>query len=153
MHHILFLEWSAIHNFSVLNTSFFIIFIIFILSSKLDVTTKYSNNKKSILIASIILSILLSIWVYKNKFTCGYTEKYYEVGKFIKTQSRNDETIFVISKPRINMQILYYSKRNILDVSNKKEAKKWLKMHKRDKGIIFFIDEYYKVNKFKRIEV
>ena len=153
-HHIMLMQWTAIHDYSVLKSSVFVSFLIAILFSKIDFYCK--RNKVCLLLPLVFMmgSLITSIHTYKSKFANhGNPNRFYEIGKTIRENALDDEVVFALSEERTVPQIIYYAHRNIQPVKSSEEVETWLRQHGRNKGVVFHIDQNDKIVNIEKVRL
>lgn len=152
IHHLFLLEWTAIHEYSVLKSSFGIYFLFAILIHQVIQSKTISSN---ILIFGFIALLSISIITYQKEYAYAHHEKYNKLGKSIRKNSSMSEVIFV-KKPdesEIPLPVLFYAQRNIQPVQNKKEAINWLKHYQKKRGKLFVLDKQHQLKQIKELVV
>lgn len=146
LHHVIFFNFTSLHDSSVLKTGVFIAIIIALFYHKIiytfqtDIPDKNKILKIKILNSIIILMIIASIGIYVliNDNSSDYYKK---IGKKIAKIAKNNETIFINSKKCIRPQLIFYAHRNMANWENETKAKELLNLNGVNRGIIFTLDE------------
>jgi hypothetical protein len=155
-HPLVYVSWNAIHEFSVIQFSVPVSFLLAFSYSKLEEYTVRSRRRllKGIVVVSIAVFLLRSVQAYCIYYTNNASlTVFLDIGKYIAAQVSPEEVVFAVSKNRVVPQIIYYAGRNIQRVQSVREAEIWLKGHKRSRGIVFYIDEQYRISSFERVSV
>jgi len=152
VHHLIMMQWTMEHFFSIIKASVFFSIVSAILLAK--IFTKVVD-KKYVLSLIIIISILVvtsSIITYEAVFARG-TEYgiFQKAGLVIKNHANDSDVVFASTNNYIYPQIIFYSKRNILRVANDREAKDWLRGHQRKTGMIFYFDDTFNFIKYEKV--
>lgn len=156
LHHLVFMEFVYVHDYSVLiDGVFWTVFLTFLLS-KIEL-------KKQTLNTVTLLAIIISSAVYFAINKPGEIGQngdpyniYKNIGENINQSIQPDETVFLTgfsaTVNRNNPQIIYYAKRNFKAIKNERGAKDFLINNHRKKGRIYFL-ENGEVIKEKKIDV
>jgi len=138
MHHLIFIEFTVVHDFAVLKGGILIAVGIGLLTDRL--------TRSGFLYAGILATLLLCVvqYYYINRpGEISQNGDRYDtlqtLGETIKTQAAKDEIIFLNGyKP--NPQVMYYARRNMLRAADTSEVKGILKNSGFERGILFTID-------------
>lgn len=145
-HHILLIQWTAVHSYSVVKSSVFLSTIIAILLYKILSNDLVSRPLKCFALVTIVSAMLMSVMKYRGDFSIAKDpDRYFRIGELIRAHVSSKDVVFAVSHWMVEPQIIYYSGRNIEGVADKNEALKWLRKHRRVQGKVFYIDKDYKV--------
>jgi len=152
-HHLLLLQWTAVHEFSTLKSSLFFVFGIAILFNKISRLQQRHKNVQGLTLMAMLLCLAGSINTYKTEIVRSPDpDRFYRLGQKIRENVSDNETVFAISKERIVPQIVYYAKRNIQEVQNIDGVRDWLQWFDNKKIALFYIDEELNIIKIDRLE-
>ena len=147
LHHILFFNFTSVHNFSALKTSVFISILIPILFSsvvsrlKLNVSDGYRMKKISALKILFVILIILCIpqYYYVNQRVSVVPKR---IGEYIRDHALKEEVVFIQGEGFvITPQLIYYAHRNISDWSGLEQAKDLIKKTRSRSGRIFVLND------------
>lgn len=144
LHHLIFMEFVYVHDYSVLIDGIVWTIIFTHLLSKIEL-------KPKLLYGVVLSAILISSGMYLAINRPGkYGQNgepyriYQNIGKKIKKSIQADETVFLTGFSETvnenNPQIVYYAKRNFKPVGSIDEAKEFLKNNDRKKGKLFYLE-------------
>lgn len=144
LHHLVFFNFTAIHDFSALKSSVSIAIIIAILYQSLTAYFQMDNLKglKSLspvaVNALIILMTIGSIMQYLV-INRHWSAQYMNIGQTIASASEKDEVIFIngYALP----QMVLYAHRNIAPWVNEKYAKELIKLNGAKRGVLFILSQ------------
>jgi hypothetical protein len=152
-HHILLIQWTAVHDYSIVKSSVFMSSIIAILLYKILSNDLPNRLLKWFALATIVSAMLMSVLKYRWDFSKAEDpDRYFRIGEIIRTHVSNEDVVFAVSHWVIEPQIIYYSERNIEGVADTNEALKWLTNHGRAQGKVFYIDKDYQVTGMVQIK-
>lgn len=156
LHHILFINFTAIHDFSALKSSLLIsvvIGLLFIKIANLLKSLKLEYKLRQLIFISALM-LFLSIRQYYNLNNPKIVNNKREIfANDIKKIAKPDEVIFVSGETGyIEPQVLFYAERNILRVNDKAEALKFLDKIQAKKGIIFETQPAWNITKIIKID-
>jgi hypothetical protein len=148
IHHIVFFNFTAIHNFSILKTLPFILISIAILYEKVMLVYKGRNGLARFIVNSLVIILLfVSIGQYYYLYSYGFDKDYAmrikELSQEISHKTDDDEAIFIKSNKRkfIDMIPKYYASRNMTYYISMDECYSILKKLPVNKAKIYTIDE------------
>jgi hypothetical protein len=136
--HLFFLQYSS-HDFTVLYASLFFSVLLGILYDKVKKSGVFSDRAVNGLVLLTIAVLILQFYVTNKPGSTSITGAPYaremKLGESIKMQVANDEVVFTNIKP--SPQVVFYTGRNIKQVSSEQEAVDFLKQRKMTKGAYF----------------
>ena len=141
LHHILFNDFTVAHDYSVLLDGLFICILVAILLEKLN-----SKAVRFVLIGTITL-FGIGQYFYVNRIgEYGQNGDRYDalqlIGATIGDSAEPDELVMVIGlKDRPSPQVMYYAKRNFLQLQNEEEIEFEMRLRGMKKGRVFFIED------------
>ena len=144
LHHLIFFDFTAVHDYAVLKSSIFIVLIVVFyyraLSSQFLSKAKLSQI---VLWGAVVLMCLLSVQQYQKQNSNGHST-FKNIGVTIAKYAQPDEVVFMQpGKPQAVLtvpHILYYAERNINIWRGIDQAKGFIKSTKNKKGILFVLD-------------
>ena len=153
-HHVLLLEWTANHPYSMVAWSPFLTLVIAMLVNKVVFGFRVGTATKSLLTALLIASLTGSVYTYRSIYSKSTSpERLYLLGETIKRHALDSEVVFAVSKVKIDTPVIYYSRRNVQTISDPETARAWLKDHDRKAGLVFYVNPDYTVDHFERVGV
>jgi len=117
-------------------------------------------NKRSqflIFSAIIIIGAFWSVMVY-NQYNSAYSSHYKTIGEKIEQTAEKDEVAFMkfddagIKQIDIIPQYIIYAQRNVALWQDNNQADELIKLNKLTKGVVFTIDNNYKISDISRID-
>lgn len=145
LYHLIFLEFTTSHDYSVLIDGIpFSLLCAFLVSKSSYLKSNY------VLATSFLIGLSVVQYYYINRpgefnQNGDRYSMYMDIGKSIQENAHEDETIFIVgcnyNVPSTNPQIMYYAKRNFEAINNKDEAFIFLKKQGKNKGIIFYLKD------------
>jgi hypothetical protein len=149
IHHVVFFNFTAIHNFSILKTIPFILISIGILYEKMMMINNHEGKVlakvmvNSLVILMLVLSIVQYYYLYSYSFDKEYALSIRELSEEISERTDNDEAIFIKSdkKKFIDKIPKYYARRNMTYFISMEECLCLLKELSVNKAKIYTIDE------------
>ncbi len=145
LYHILFMEFTVSHDYSVIMDGLFWSFMLAWLSSLLHLT-----RKRMLLLTGAVIVVSIAQYYFINRPGI-YNQNgdlysiYMDIGERIKNTSTPEETIFVTGFDQSvnpnNPQIMYYAKRNFKPVRDMAEAQKYMRDHHRSQGKLYVLTE------------
>jgi hypothetical protein len=149
MHHIVFFNFTVIHEFSALKTGVFISILSALLYPRLitifqaDGLDKNRALKIKVLNSIIILMVIFSVCIYLAINSPNDT-RFKNVGKEIAQLANNNEVVFIKSKSEnfsVTPQTVFYAHRNIAKWEGYSKAKELLNLNNVEKGVIFTLND------------
>lgn len=147
MHHAIFFNFTAVHDFSVLKTGVFISVLTALFYHKLinifqrDYSDENRMLKIKIVNSLIILMILFSVYKY-TKWNSYNNASFKNIGKEIARLANKNEMVFIkAEKFSIDPQIVFYAHRNIASWKGYSEAKELLDLNNVARAVIFSLSD------------
>jgi len=147
IHHLIFFNFTSIHDFSVLKTGVFISIFTSLIYSRLvnafykDISDKAKILKVGIINSIIILMAILSVCIYQADVIGDDTSFYKEIGQIIASNVNDNEVVFVKTDDFcIDPQIVFYAHRNIDQWKNESKARELLNLNEAECGVVFIFD-------------
>lgn len=135
LHHLIFFNWTAIHDLSVLKS------MPFLSLSAAYLISKLTYNKKNIIIVFMLVLLVANFSTLNYVKANSYFQSHYKVvGQVINNQAKADEVVFMTLN-FIEPQFMVYAKRNIAIYQNKQKALDLIKLNKAKRGIVFVFDD------------
>jgi hypothetical protein len=160
VHHILFLEFTGLFRQAILqSTPVLAIIMAMLLSKTVFLRPEGTVGMKYLIIVLVIASLIGSVYTYRSYYAQYYAqsrdpEGFYLLGETIRSNAKDTEVVFAIGEsPRVKIRppVIYYSRRNIQEVRDLKDARVWLERHGRSEGIVFFVKTNFRIDHFERI--
>lgn len=155
LHHIVFLEWTAVHDYSVLKASVFIALLAGTGLSRAITGGIRRTLRVCVVAGTLGLFVLMSLSMHQRHFTrCHEPDRYSSLGEAIRHGSSDDEVVFAVpigERIRVDPRVIYYAGRNIQNVDGVREAREWLEVHGREKGIVFEITKGHRTGFVYRV--
>jgi len=146
MHHLIFIEFTVVHDFAVLKGGILIAVGIGLLIHRLP----HSAPLRVGVLATLSICIVQYYYINRPGEISQNGDRYdmmQKLGEGIGKHSTSDEIVFLNGyKP--DPQVMYYARRNMLRATDTLEVKKALKTRGFERGVLFTIDNY----KIKRID-
>lgn len=146
IHHLLFFNFTAVHDFSVLKDGVFISVLIALFYYRLINILKESSSDKNrileikIVNSVIVLMVIFSLYKYRT-LNSHNNESYNNIGKEIAKLANNDEVVFIKTKFFIAPQAVFYAHRNIAKWRDYSKAKELLDLNNVERGVIFTLSD------------
>jgi len=147
MHHVVFFNFTSIHDFSVLKTGIFISIITSLIYLRLvntfckDISDKTRTLKIGVINSIIILMTMLSLYIYQADVIEDNTLFYKEIGQIIASNADDNEIVFIKTIDfKILPQIVFYAHRNIAKWKNELKARELLNLNETERGVVFIFD-------------
>lgn len=147
MHHLMFFNFTSIHDFSVLKSGVFISVFTSLLYSRLantfhkDISDKNRILKIGIINSIIILMIILSISIYQADIRRVNVSFYKEIGQIIASIANDNEVVFIKAKGfYVCPQIVFYAHRNIALFESDSKARELLNLNEAERGVVLIFD-------------
>ncbi len=139
LHHLLLLRFTTVHWYSILKTTYFLIFVASLLIYSIWSVGKWSKWHYLGLTAVVLALAPLTNTQYQAYAELLDREFYQRIAHPINGLSRDDEVVFMINGLPPFPQTLYYARRNIQHVDSVEAARQWLSesQHETKKGIVF----------------
>ncbi|MES2621325.1 MAG: hypothetical protein V4615_10780 [Bacteroidota bacterium] len=139
--HAFFLNYS-VHDFTALYASLFFSVLLGILYDKVKKSGAVSAGRMRIGIAVVVLLLVAEFyWMNPPTFVSSEQKQIYSdaknIGEAIRAEAKSMEIVFSDMK-EISPQLIFYSQRNIRQVSSKEEAVQFLRERKNLQGRIFY---------------
>jgi hypothetical protein len=145
VHLLFFANWTDIHLFSVLKSTFFVCILCGVLSR--EIFDKLRNHRWMIygIFATNVLIFLFVGMRYKQYFTpILNSDAMFRLGEHIKNNAHPEDTVMITGDiPNIPPQILFYAKRNIFLAENDGKAMEHFKNYGGKCAQIFTVDSAY----------
>ena len=150
LHHAMFFNFTAIHDYSVLKDTVFFSLFAGILCSRLMLDTRQPVIN-GILAAAFIGSLLIGVnqfWKLNN----NSSDRFKKTGEFIAHTAQPDEVVFVAVPDESCAHIVFYAQRNVAEFWLEKDARDLIRKNGAKRGIIFDLDEDYNCTGYRYIE-
>ena len=155
LHHIVFLEWTAVHDYSALKASVFVSLLVGIGCARVVAMPVRDPIRACALLGALAFTLYLSLAIHEHHFArCYEPGRCAALGAVIRKQSFDDEVVFALpgaDDPRIDPRVIYYAGRNIQNVHRVREARAWLEAHGRSNGVVYEIARAHRVVRVDRI--
>jgi hypothetical protein len=155
IHHFVFSEFSAAHDYSVLIDAVYLCIITAILSFHIHLLY-FSRRKLGIVAITYAVSTILIFYGINRPGEVSQRGERYDsfkqIGEFIKLEASKDEVIFIQGLNDLPCpQVLYYAKRNFYTIQHESEIK--AKLHTRtEKKAVFFKIKNYEIAHYEHLE-
>jgi hypothetical protein len=135
LHHLIFFNFTSIHDFSVLKDVVFFALIAGMLFYLLD-----TGWVAAVLAMAFICSLLIGVGRFwkANRDSSGCCK---ETGELIARTARPDEVVFVAVTEESCPQTVFYAHRNIAEFWGEKDARQLIRKNGARRGIIFELDD------------
>ena len=146
-YHVVFMEFTSSHDYSVLIDGLLWSFCLAVLSSETDGYVRYRNILTALSCVAVFLSVAQYYMINRpgkyNQNGDPYTI-YMDIGETVRKTALPDETVFMmgfdtLSVNKNNPQIMYYAKRSIKSVDSKEEAYDFMRKFGREKGRLYIL--------------
>jgi hypothetical protein len=157
LHHLVFFNFTAIHDFSVLKDAIFFSLLVGMLCYLLQGTADGGfvvNGRRQLLNKGLTLAFACSLLVGIGQFwklNQDSNDNFKETGKFIARTAQPNEVIFAVME-ELCPQVVFYAHRNIASYHNEKSARELIRKNGARRGIIFEIDEDGRCEEYRYIE-
>ncbi len=155
LHYVVFLKWTAVHDYSVLKVSVPVSLVVGIGYARAATMPAGRLVRTCALLGALALTLFMSLATYEHHFAaCFEPDRYSALGAAIRENSSDDEVVFAFPRAdnvRIDPRVIYYAGRNIQTVKSVRDAREWLKTHGRSKGVVFEIAKAHRVGRVDRI--
>ena len=149
LHHLVFFDFTAIHDYSVLKDTVFLSLLAGMLCYllMLDGGQQILNG---ILAAAFVCSLLIGIGQFW-KLNRESRDSFKETGEIMARTTKPDEVIFAVME-ELCPQIVFYAHRNIAEYWGEQSARELIRKNGARRGIIFEIDEDGRCEEYRYIE-
>ncbi len=145
LHALVFTQWTALHDYSIVKTMVFLAALLAWLFQK-SVTPKTPRLVRAAVVLALVVAAVLSLSRYESHFVYSEnTARYRDLGRAIAAAAEESETVFTVAVELLVPQVIYYARRNPQRVRSREEALEWMKSHRRRRGRLFYIDRDFKV--------
>lgn len=144
-YHIVFMEFTVVHDYSVIIDGLFWSFLLAFLVDRLKLPTS-----RLYIFASVVIVFSVAQYYVINR-PGKYNQNgdlysiYQDIGEVIKATSTSDDTIFITgfdeSVNQNNPQIIYYAKRNFKPVNNELDAQIFMQEFNRQSAKLYILDK------------
>ena len=145
IHALVFTQWTAIHDYSIVKSMVFFAALLAWLFQK-SVTPETARLARTGVAFALVVAAGASLSRYESHFAYSEnTARYRDLGRSIAASAEESETVFTVAAELIVPQVLYYARRNAQRVRSREEALAWMRIHERQRGRMFYIDRDFKV--------
>jgi len=152
-HHLVFFDFTAIHDFSVLKDAVFFSLLAgmlcYLLYGLSDVLSGW-RLLNGVLATAFACSLLIGIGQFW-KFNRDSNDNFKETGKIVACTAKSNEVIFAVME-EFCPQIVFYAHRNIDEYWGEQSARELIRKNGARRGIIFEIDEDGRCKEYRYIE-
>ncbi|MCL6473008.1 MAG: hypothetical protein K6T91_09405 [Firmicutes bacterium] len=143
LHHLIFFNFTANHDFSALKSSVAIVILIALLYQSLVTYFQMNGLKGHKSLSALAVSglvILMAIGSVMQYLVVNrqWSSQYMNIGRTIANTSEKDEVIF-LNEEFILPQIVLYAHRNIASWVNEEHAKELIKLNGAKQGVLFIL--------------
>jgi len=145
-HHLVFFDFTAIHDFSVLKDAVFFSLLVGMLCYLLQGTANGGfavNGRQQLLNKGLALAFACSLLVGIGQFwklNRDSNDNFKETGKLVARTAKPDEVIFAVME-ELCPQVVFYAHRNIDEYWGEQSARELIRKNGAKQGIIFELDE------------
>jgi hypothetical protein len=151
-HHVVFFEFTVIHEFALLKSSIPIGIAVTMLWDRLAAGDRASGSRMLRMFGAGCTAALLglSIYLFHRHVITEDVEAFREVGLLLRQEASPDETVFLMTDPVLGgilvddpehavvaPQVLYYAGRDVLAVRSIDEARQHLRTYGKTAGRVF----------------
>lgn len=142
-HHLLFFNFTAMHDFSVLKTGLFMILLVGLFLSRLEMFSLVNREARWVFILAVVVFTGVKsygAWRWYKVWDNTYPEQkiYMSLGEKVKAENRPSERVF--SNLDISPMANYYAGRNIQYAKNAIYAREWAIVNK-EETVFFFVEK------------
>ncbi len=153
-HHLLFLQWTSVHSFSVLKAIVPLTILVSVVIDRVMNSTALHRAAKSLVLGLLLASVAASLVEYRSVFSYSHDpDRFRRVGDEVRRLAAPEEVVFLASDAFELFQVTYYSKRNTRKVASAEDAYQWMKETGRPRGILFSIDQDCNIVGVKRLAI
>lgn len=153
-HHLLQLNATAQHDFRVVKSSLLFISLTVLLFNNFYLSVKIGQIQKSLLLLLLAASILLPISTYKDHYAfVKKPAKFAALAREINKEARGEDVVFLITEIGNTPPIVFHAGRNMLSILKPEEAQAWMEQYCAKRGIIFYINDIFKIDKIEKVKV
>ena len=134
LHHLIFFNFTSIHDYSVLKDAVFISIFTGTLFYYLD------SGWKRVFGTALVCSLALSVGQFW-KINGNLSDCCKKTGELIAKTTKEDEVVFVSVPEESCAQVVYYAGRNIAEFWGEKDARELIRKNEAKRGIIFELDD------------
>jgi hypothetical protein len=145
LHHIVFLNFTAENDFSVLKTAIPVLIIWVFLQSK-------SEYSKITLIMSYTILVISALYVVFKGINHKKSNQIQNFASELVKLSPDNEMLILHSSSSISPQVMYYAQRNVYMNVSQEQVKKHLKNHNLKKAVILYTDWQYNILRSEHIQ-
>jgi hypothetical protein len=145
LYHVVFMEFTVVHDYSVIIDGLFWSFLLAFLAQRIKLSATKIN------IFACVVIVLSVAQYYAINRPGKYNQNgdlysiYKDIGETIKATSTSDDTIFITgfdySVNQNNPQIIYYAKRNFKPVNNELDAQTFMQEFNRQSAKLYILDK------------
>ncbi len=166
LHHLVFFEFTTIHEFALLKTAVPIGLGVAALMDRLVAGDRLQETRflTRFGLACTVVLLGLSVYFYFSHITRENLNSYQKVGLAIRTEAASEETVFLLESRTLSgitiqapehvvvaPQVLYYAGRDIQVVASIEEAERHLATYDKPRGVVFSFDAGRQVTAVQRI--
>lgn len=156
IHHILFFNFTAVHDFSSLKSAIFISVISAVLYDQVIKLFRINNMNKKIIITNILFIILIMLSIRQfyniNSPLLDYSNRK-KFGEAIAEAAKNRVVFVSGDLTFMEPQVLFYASRNILPAANNQEIYSFLKKYQQKQAIKVITKPNWKIEKIETIDI
>jgi hypothetical protein len=154
VHHVVFLQWTAIHNFSVLKAIVPFTILVAVVSDRVMNSVALGPSSKKLVLALLLASVVASTVEYRTVFSYSHDpDRFRRIGEEIALLAAPEEVVFLVSEAYELGQVSYYSKRNTRRLASREAAYQWMRETGRPRGIVFSIDHKCDIVDVSRLSI
>jgi hypothetical protein len=155
LHHVLFFNFTAIHDFSVLKGTVFLSLFLALFFAKSYYHVRHSRFMAFVPVLILMIVLYTSAWdgyIKENAFNDTSSFRQYTEGKYIANTSTENDVVFM-KDGGLDLNVFFYSKRWILSVGSKSDAINILERRGYNNGVIYYKDPDTAEMSYERISV
>jgi hypothetical protein len=154
LHHLIFFNFTSVHDFSVLKDAVLIALLSGILCHRLMQGSRMTRAKRGITLI-LAIAFICSLVSGVDKFwkvNKNSTDVFKVTGQFMASMARPDEVVFVAVPLEASPHIVFYAQRNTAEFWLEKDARELIKKNGARRGIIFDLDEDYNCTGYRYLD-
>jgi hypothetical protein len=154
LHHLLFFNFTAIHDFSVLKAAPFIALLLGILIAETFSLSHFSAYAR-VVVAGVLLFFIydfsVSAYTQDNTLDPDTLVRWQRMGEVVAHQTAADELVF-LQNGYFDLRFFYYTRRTVIPVSSLEEARSKLESSSYSKAAVFSVDSNYTITNAVHIQ-